>query len=53
MWRLRTLETIAVEDFQSNFDEVMERVEEGEVFIISVDGEEKAVLMPYTDYMDL
>jgi len=44
------LETISLEDFQQHFDEVMERVEDGESFIITVGGEEKAVLIPHAEY---
>jgi prevent-host-death family protein len=47
------LETITVEDLQDNIDEVFDRVEDGEGFIITIDGIEKAVLIPYTDYEEL
>ena len=47
------LESITLEDLQANFDEVFERVEDGESFIIIVDGKEMAVLMPFDDYEEM
>jgi len=47
------LESITLENLQENFDEVMERVSDGESFIILVEGEERCVLVPYREYNDL
>jgi len=47
------MDRITVEDLQANFDEVLDRVVDGESFIIVVDGEDKAILMPHTDYEDM
>ena len=42
------LESFTVEEFQSDFDNLMNRVEQGESFIIT-DGETSAVLVPYNE----
>jgi len=47
------LERISIEDLQEHFDEVMDRVEDGESFIITNGGVDKAVLIPYSDYEEL
>jgi len=47
------LESITVENLQENCDEVFERVSDGESFIITIDGEDKAILMPYVDYEEM
>ena len=47
------MERISIEELQENFDEVFERVEDGDSFIITVDGEDKAVLIPYDEYSEM
>jgi len=47
------LETITIENLLENFDEVFDRVTDGESFIISEDGVDKAVLMPCADYEEM
>lgn len=41
-----TMEKFTVEDFQKHFDELMERVEDGESFLITSDYG-NAILTPY------
>ena len=48
MKELEELESFTVEEFQSDFDNLMERVENGESFIIR-DGENSAVIVPYNE----
>ena len=48
MNELANLESFTVEEFQSDFDNLMERVENGEVFIIR-DGNKKAVIVPFKE----
>ena len=43
---------ITVEELQENFDEIMERVEEGEHFLIRTIEDKDLVLIPYEDYSD-
>lgn len=43
---INELERFTVEEFQTNFDTLIERVENGESFIIT-DGEMSAVIVPY------
>ena len=45
---LNELQSFTVEEFQADFDNLMERVENGESFIIS-DGENSAVIVPYNE----
>jgi antitoxin (DNA-binding transcriptional repressor) of toxin-antitoxin stability system len=45
---LSDLQKFTVEEFQSNFDTLIERVENGESFII-VDGAKNAVIVPYNE----
>ena len=46
-------EHISAEEFQGNFDLYLERVEGGESFVITRSGEDLAVLIPYTDYVEI
>jgi len=48
MKELEELESFTVEEFQSDFDNLMERVENGESFIIR-DGENSAVIVPFKE----
>ena len=43
------MEKFTVEEFQSDFDNLLERVENGESFIIT-DQEKEVVIMPAEDY---
>jgi antitoxin (DNA-binding transcriptional repressor) of toxin-antitoxin stability system len=43
---MEDLESFTVEEFQSDFDNLMNRVENGESFIIR-DGNNSAVIVPY------
>jgi antitoxin (DNA-binding transcriptional repressor) of toxin-antitoxin stability system len=45
---LSDLQKFTVEEFQSDFDTLIERVENGESFIIT-DGERNAVIVPYNE----
>ena len=48
MQELEDLESFTVEEFQSDFDNLMTRVENGESFIIR-DGDNSAVIVPYNE----
>ena len=48
---LEELQSFTVEEFQEDFDNLIERVENGESFIIR-DGENSAVIVPYLLYRD-
>ena len=48
MKELEVLQSFTVEEFQSDFDNLMERVENGESFIIK-DGNKSAVIVPYNE----
>jgi antitoxin (DNA-binding transcriptional repressor) of toxin-antitoxin stability system len=48
MQELEELQSFTVEEFQSDFDNLMQRVENGESFIIR-DGENSAVIVPYNE----
>ena len=48
MQELNELESFTVEEFQSDFDNLMQRVENGESFIIR-DGDNSAVIVPYNE----
>ena len=48
MQELEELESFTVEEFQSDFDNLIERVENGESFIIR-DGKNSAVIVPYNE----
>ncbi len=48
MKELEELESYTVEEFQSDFDNLIERVENGESFIIR-DGDNSAVIVPYNE----
>ena len=45
---LSELQKFTVEEFQADFDNLIERVENGESFIIT-DGERNAVIVPYNE----
>ena len=47
------MERVTVEDLQENFDEIFDRVEDGESFLISVNGKDLAVIIPYDEYTEL
>jgi prevent-host-death family protein len=49
---MENLETFTVEEFQANFDALMNRVENGESFIITSD-EGNAVIVPYKEIVNL
>jgi len=48
MQELEELQSFTVEEFQSDFDNLMTRVENGESFIIR-DGDNSAVIVPYNE----
>jgi antitoxin (DNA-binding transcriptional repressor) of toxin-antitoxin stability system len=48
MQELEELQSFTVEEFQADFDNLMERVENGESFIIR-DGDNSAVIVPYNE----
>jgi antitoxin (DNA-binding transcriptional repressor) of toxin-antitoxin stability system len=48
MQELEELQSFTVEEFQSDFDNLMQRVENGESFIIR-DGNNSAVIVPYNE----
>ena len=48
MQELEELQSFTVEEFQANFDKLIERVENGESFIIR-DGSRSAVIVPYNE----
>ena len=48
MQELEDLESFTVEEFQSDFDNLMQRVENGELFIIR-DGDNSAMIVPYNE----
>jgi prevent-host-death family protein len=48
----RGMETFTVEDFQKHFDELLERVDNGESFVITSEYG-NAVIVPYEEYQDL
>jgi prevent-host-death family protein len=43
---------ITLEDLEENFEQVIERVEDGEHFLIRTTDNKDCVLMPYDDYSD-
>ncbi len=45
---LNNLQSFTIEDFQTDFDNLMDRVENGESFIIR-DGRKSAVIVPYNE----
>ena len=45
---INELQKFTVEEFQADFDTLIERVENGESFIIT-DGERNAVIVPYNE----
>ena len=45
---LEELQSFTVQEFQEDFDNLMQRVENGESFIIR-DGENSAVIVPYNE----
>ena len=45
---LEELQSFTIEEFQSDFDNLMQRVENGESFIIR-DGDNSAVVVPYNE----
>jgi antitoxin (DNA-binding transcriptional repressor) of toxin-antitoxin stability system len=48
MQELEELQSFTVEEFQTDFDNLMNRVENGESFIIR-DGNNSAVIVPYNE----
>ncbi len=48
MQELEELQSFTVEEFQSDFDNLIQRVENGESFIIR-DGNKNAVIVPYNE----
>ena len=48
MQELEDLQSFTVQEFQSDFDNLMIRVEDGESFIIR-DGDNSAVIVPYNE----
>ena len=48
MQELEDLQSFTVQEFQSDFDNLMSRVENGESFIIR-DGDNSAVIVPYNE----
>ena len=48
MQELEELQSFTVEEFQSDFDNLMQRVENGESSIIR-DGDNSAVIVPYNE----
>ena len=48
MKELEQLQSFTVQQFQNDFDTLMERVENGESFIIK-DGNKSAVIVPYNE----
>lgn len=49
---LESMEKFNVEYFQQNFDEIMERVENGESFMIQSEHGD-AILVPYKEVVDI
>ena len=45
---LNELQSFTIEEFQTDFDNLMDRVENGESFIIR-DGKKSAVIVPYNE----
>lgn len=45
---LSDIQKLTVQEFQANFDNLIERVENGESFIIK-DGNKSAVIVPYNE----
>jgi len=48
MQELEELQSFTVEEFQADFDNLIDRVEKGESFIIR-DGRKSAVIVPYNE----
>jgi antitoxin (DNA-binding transcriptional repressor) of toxin-antitoxin stability system len=48
MKELEVLQSFTVEEFQNDFDNLIERVENGESFIIK-DGNRSAIMVPYKE----
>ena len=48
MQELEELQSFTVEEFQADFDNLIQRVENGESFIIR-DGDNSAVIVPYNE----
>jgi prevent-host-death family protein len=46
---MKRMEKFTVEEFQADFDNLLERVENGESFIVT-DERKEAVIMPANDY---
>lgn len=45
----RHLVVLDIEEVIARWDEIMDRTEAGEIFIISINGEPKASLVPFSD----
>jgi prevent-host-death family protein len=48
----KQMESFTVEDFQKHFDELMERIEDGESFIITSEYG-SAIMVPCSEYEEL
>jgi prevent-host-death family protein len=46
------MKTFTAEEFQEDFDNLMERVEQGESFLIT-DGDKNVKILPYKEYQEL
>lgn len=47
------MKKFTVEEFQSDFDNIMERVENGESFIITNDDGKECLIIPYKLYKEV
>ena len=46
------MKKFTVEEFQEDFDNLMESVEQGESFLIT-DGDKNVMILPYEEYQEL
>ncbi len=46
------MKTLTVEEFQEDFDNLMDRVEQGELFLISHE-DKNVMVLPYKEYKEL
>jgi len=46
------MEKFTVEEFQADFDNLLERIENGESFIITYEGK-KVMMIPYGEYKEV
>ena len=49
----KSIKRIDVEVFMKYAEDYLDRIEDGEMFVLTVNGEEKAVIMPVDDYNTL